>query len=82
MNLSPSVLAAAIVPPLLLAWYARSWTSRRLSSGLAVVLFLLGALSVFPQVYLSSWFEPESCSVKMAARARRTAHRARAKYSR
>src|SRR3954447_18962008 len=63
MSPSPSVLAAAIVPPLLLVSYARSWTSRRLSSGLTVVLFMLGALSVFPQVYLTSWFEPDLVNI-------------------
>ena len=69
MNLSPSVLAAALVPPFLLAWYARSWTSRRLSSGLTVVLFMLGALSVFPQVYLTSWFEPDLVNISDPYRA-------------
>src|SRR3954453_18180890 len=63
MNLSPSVLAAAIVPPLILAWYARSWTSRRLSPGVTVILVMLGALSVFPQGFLTSWFEPDLVNI-------------------
>jgi len=57
MDFSPPVLVAALVPPLLLAWYFRALPRPRLALGWAMVLFALGGASVFPQVYLTGRLE-------------------------
>lgn len=63
MDLSPPVLLAAVVPPLLLAWYFRSLPSPRLPLWSTGGRFVLGALSVLLQGFLIGRIESQVASI-------------------